>query len=66
MYLMLLLPIAAVLTYGIFRLLGRTKLKPAARFALALVLGAAASALLLWCVIAFTILMYQRNDPIGW
>ena len=64
MYLMLLLPLAAALTFGIWRLLGRTKLQPAARLALALLLGAAVSALLLWCVLAGTILLWQWNDPI--
>ena len=65
MYLFLLLPLAAVLTYGSWRLLGRTKLHPAARLLLALILGAAVSALLLWCVLAGTILLWQWNDPIG-
>ncbi len=66
MYLFLLLPLGAALSCGLWRLLGGTKLSSAARLALALVLGAAASALLLWCAIAFSILMYQWNDPIGW
>ncbi len=64
MYLFLLPPLAAILTYGGWRLLGKTKLHPAARLALALILGTAVSALLLWCVLVGAILLWQWNDPI--
>ena len=64
MYLILLLPIAAALICGIWRLLGRTQLTGGVRFALAAVLGATLTALLLWSVLAGTILLWQWNDPI--
>ena len=64
MDLFLLLPLAAILTYGSWRLLGKTKLHPAVRLLFALILGAAVSALLLWCVLAGTILLWQWNDPV--
>ena len=65
MYLFLLFPLTAVLTYGVWRLLGRTKFRGIGRLLLSLLLGAVLSALLLWCVIAVSILMYQWNDPVG-
>ena len=65
MYLFLLFPLTAVLTYGAWRLLGRTKLRGIWRLILSFLLGAILSVLLLWCVIAVSILMYQWNDPVS-